>query len=254
MDGRLQRPDQCVHHTSVQRGSALHVTQVWRTLEAYEMFLCTALATLVSWPRRRSTPAIGVGPGNAPAYVARDAAVERAADIVASKSFDNGIICGSEQHLIVDEQVAARLRRALQDEGAAVLTAQEVALVERQLFDPVNQRLRRDLVGQSARVLASAAGVAVQPGCRLLVAPPFRRRALAALTGRAAGAAGASADSPGRGRRPRAVPEAALGGGGRAHCGRPYLKPAARAHLRERPASQQDHPQRPLEPGLCRPG
>lgn len=44
MDGRLQRPDQCVHHTSVQRGSALHVTQVWRTLEAYEMFLCAALA------------------------------------------------------------------------------------------------------------------------------------------------------------------------------------------------------------------
>lgn len=219
------------------------------------MVLATGGTGVVRAAYSSGTPAIGVGPGNAPAYVARDAAVERAArDIVASKSFDNGIICGSEQHLIVDEQVAARLRRALQDEGAAVLTAQEVALVERQLFDPVNQRLRRDFVGQSARVLASAAGVAVQPGCRLLVAPPFRRRALAALTGRAAGAAGASADSPGRGRRPRAVPEAALGRGGRAHCGRPYPKPAARAHLRERPASQQDHPQRPLEPGLCRPG
>ncbi len=44
MDGRLQRPDQCLRHTSVQRGTALHVTQVWRTLEAYEVFMCTALA------------------------------------------------------------------------------------------------------------------------------------------------------------------------------------------------------------------
>ncbi len=136
------------------------------------MVLATGGTGVVHAAYSSGTPAIGVGPGNAPAYVARDAAVERAArDIVASKSFDNGIVCGSEQHLIVDERVAARLRRALQDEGAAVLTAGQVAMVERQLFDPGNQRLRRELVGQSAHVLASAAGLAVQPGCRLLVAP-----------------------------------------------------------------------------------
>ena len=136
------------------------------------LVLATGGAGVVRAAYSSGTPAIGVGPGNAPAWVAHDAAVERAArDVVRSKSFDHGIICGSEQHLVVDARVEDRLLRALRADGAAVLDPADVARLEQELFDPRTGRLRPDLVGRSAGTLAAAAGVHVDPRTRLLVAP-----------------------------------------------------------------------------------
>ena len=72
------------------------------------------------------TPAIGVGAGNAPAYIAADADVDTVAQLViASKTFDNGLICGAEQHLVVDEAIADDLRAKLAEHGAVVLDQQQ---------------------------------------------------------------------------------------------------------------------------------
>lgn len=136
------------------------------------LVLATGGAGVVRAAYSSGTPAIGVGPGNTPAWVAHDAAVDSAArDVVRSKSFDHGIICGSEQHLVVDERVEDSLLHALEAHGATVLSPAEVARVELELFDPSTGRLRPELIGKSARTLAAAAGVHVAPRTRLLIAP-----------------------------------------------------------------------------------
>ena len=136
------------------------------------LVLATGGPAVVRAAYASGTPAIGVGPGNAPAWVTRDAAVdEAAAAVVVSKSFDNGMICGSEQHLVVDEHVAARFTAALSRAGAAVLSPEQVTALERTAFDPSTGRLRPHLVGQSAPAVAAAARVRVPPATRLLVAP-----------------------------------------------------------------------------------
>lgn len=136
------------------------------------LVLATGGPAVVRAAYSSGTPAIGVGPGNAPAWVARDAAItEAAAAVISSKSFDNGIICGSEQHLVVDEHVVAPFTEALRRAGAAVLTPEQVTEFERLLFDPSTGRLLRHLVGLPAPALAAAAQVAVHPATRLLVAP-----------------------------------------------------------------------------------
>src|SRR3974390_2785035 len=86
------------------------------------MILATGGAALVKAGDSSGAAAIGVGPGNAPAWVCADADVEEAARmVVASKSFDYGIICGSENNLVVDESGGETFIGALRQAGAGVL-------------------------------------------------------------------------------------------------------------------------------------
>ena len=136
------------------------------------------------------TPAIGVGPGNAPAWVCADADLQAAARmVVASKAFDHGIICGSENNLVVDQSVRDCFVGALQRAGAAILNAAECHRVARVAFDDRDGRLRRTVLGQAATSIAVQAGIQVPAGTRLLVAPaprqalsgPYGREKLAPL-------------------------------------------------------------------------
>ena len=81
--------------------------------EGIGMILATGGQSMVRAAYSSGKPAIGVGAGNAPAWIAPDADLGKAAaDVVLSKAFDNGLICGSEQHLVVDASISGRLRRA----------------------------------------------------------------------------------------------------------------------------------------------
>ena len=133
------------------------------------LILATGGASVVKAAYRSGTPAIGVGPGNAPAYVASDANLPAAARaIVAGKSFDHGIICGSEQHVVVDESVSARLLDELRIAGAAVLDAGETKRLIRSAFDACGA-LRSRWVGRSAAEIAAAASIHRHDGFRLLI-------------------------------------------------------------------------------------
>jgi len=154
------------------------------------MILATGGTAMVKAAYSSGTPAIGVGPGNAPAWVCADADVEAAARIVvASKAFDHGIICGSENNLVVDRSVRDAFIGALRRAGAAVLSAAECDRVARAAFDDRDGRLRRSLLGQAASAIAAEAGVEVPAGTRLLIAPvpcqavrgPYGREKLAPL-------------------------------------------------------------------------
>ena len=152
------------------------------------MILATGGAAMVKAAYSSGTPAIGVGPGNAPAWVCADADAEAAAQmVVASKAFDHGIICGSENNLVVDQSVRETFIGALRQAGAAVLDAAECERLARVAFD--GEHLSRNVLGQAAAAIAAQAGIEVPAGTRVLVAPlprqavpgPFGREKLAPI-------------------------------------------------------------------------
>jgi len=142
--------------------------------------LATGGAGVVKAAYSSGTPALGVGSGNAPAWICADADLQTAARLVVqSKSFDNGVICGSEQHLVVDASVRQAFVAALEAEGAAVLRPDEAEHFSTRAFDPRDGRLRWDLLGQSAQSIAGALDIRRAGQIRLIVVPVGRD----ALTG-----------------------------------------------------------------------
>ena len=145
------------------------------------MILATGGTTMVRAAYSSGTPAIGVGPGNAPAWVCADADVEAAARIVvASKAFDYGIICGSENNLVVDRSVRDSFTAALCTVGAAVLDPADCDRLARASFDTRDGRLRRAVLGQAATSIAAGPASPSRPAlvCWWLLCParPCRAR------------------------------------------------------------------------------
>ena len=155
---------------SVERASRTRTAMFMRHPEV-ALILATGGAAMVRAAYSSGTPAIGVGSGNVPALVCADAdPVAAAAAVVESKAFDHGIICGSEDNLVVDTNVAGPFQAALERAGAAVCTPEETARVAAAAFDP-DGHLRREVLGQPASAIAEAAGVRRDGPVRVLVLP-----------------------------------------------------------------------------------
>ncbi|MBI2298691.1 MAG: aldehyde dehydrogenase family protein [Armatimonadetes bacterium] len=136
------------------------------------LILATGGPSMVRAAYSSGTPAIGVGAGNAPVWVCPDADVGRvAATVVASKSFDNGVICGSDNNLVVDAKVRRELVAALEECGAVVLSGYEVDRFTERVIDPVTACLRRELVGRPAAAILQQAGMPRGDQVRLVVLP-----------------------------------------------------------------------------------
>ena len=135
------------------------------------VILATGGMGLVRAAYSAGKPAYGVGPGNAPAYIERTADVRKAVrDIITGKTFDNGVLCSSENSVVVDEAIADAARRELEAQGAYFMSKSEIDAVARVLVTP--QRLPNPaLVGKSATVIAEKCGVSVPAGTRVLIAP-----------------------------------------------------------------------------------
>jgi len=156
---------------SVERASRARTAMFMRH-PGVALILATGGTAMVRAAYSSGTPAIGVGSGNVPALVCADAdPAAAAAAVVQSKAFDNGIICGSEDNLVVEEGVAAPLLAELERAGAAVCSASEAARVAGHAFDPGDGHLRREVLGQSAQAIAAAAGVRRDQPIRVLVLP-----------------------------------------------------------------------------------
>lgn len=116
------------------------------------------------------TPAIGVGPGNTPTWIAADADVDQAADaIVASKAFDNGLICGAEHNLLVDRSVKQRFVERLEAYGAAVLSEEERERFLAAVIREDGQGFRPEVLGQTAALMASFLQIERPYDIRILV-------------------------------------------------------------------------------------
>jgi acetaldehyde dehydrogenase (acetylating) len=135
------------------------------------VILATGGMGLVRAAYSAGKPAYGVGPGNAPAFIERSANVKKAVhDIVTGKTFDNGVLCSTENSVVVDEPIAGDVKREFQAQGAYFMNAAETDAVARVLISA--QRLPNPaLVGKTAVYIADKCGVTVPAETRILVAP-----------------------------------------------------------------------------------
>ncbi|NMW85317.1 acetaldehyde dehydrogenase (acetylating) [Peptoniphilus sp. AGMB00490] len=118
-------------------------------------------------------PAIGVGAGNSPAYIERSADVKKAVrNIMASKTFDNGTICASEQSIITETCNRDEVIRELKAQGAYFMNKEETDKVCKLLFKN-GTSMNANYVGRSAKVIADAAHINVGPYTRVLVGEQF---------------------------------------------------------------------------------
>lgn len=134
------------------------------------VILATGGMGLVRAAYSAGKPAYGVGPGNAPAYIERSADLAKAVrDIVTGKTFDNGLLCSSENSVVVDAVLAGEARRLFTAQGARFLTADEIDRLGKALVTP--QRLPNpSFVGKPATYIAQQVGIPVEPGTRVLIA------------------------------------------------------------------------------------
>src|SRR5471030_133726 len=135
------------------------------------VILATGGMGLVRAAYSAGKPAYGVGPGNAPAFIERSANVKKAVhDIITGKTFDNGVLCSTENSAVVDEPIAEEVKREFQAQGAYFMNAAEMDAVAKVLITP--QRLPSPaLVGKSAVYIASQCGITVPAETRILIAP-----------------------------------------------------------------------------------
>ena len=141
------------------------------------VILATGGMGLVRAAYSAGKPAYGVGPGNAPAYIERTADLAKAVrDIITGKTFDNGLLCSSENSVVVDAPLAEEVKRQFVANGAHFLSPPEIDAVGKVLVTP--QRLPNPaLVGKPATYIAQQAGIAVPAGTRVLHRGARRRRA-----------------------------------------------------------------------------
>jgi acetaldehyde dehydrogenase (acetylating) len=135
------------------------------------VILATGGMGLVRAAYSAGKPAYGVGPGNAPAYIERSADVKKAVkDVVTGKTFDNGVLCSSENSVVVDEAIADEVKREFTAQGGYFMNAAEMEAVAKVLISP--QRLPNPaLVGKSALIIAQKCRITVPADTRVLLAP-----------------------------------------------------------------------------------
>jgi acetaldehyde dehydrogenase (acetylating) len=133
------------------------------------LILATGGIGLVRAAYSSGKPAFGVGPGNVPAMIERSADVTKAVrDILTGKCFDNGTICSSEQAIVVERPVDARVRERLVAEGAYFLNKDQQEALTRVVATATNT-LNPKIVGKSARVISEMAGISIPDATRALI-------------------------------------------------------------------------------------
>lgn len=156
-----------------------------------DLILATGGPGMVKAAYSSGTPALGVGAGNVPAFIERSADIEGAVTkIFASKTFDNGTVCASEQAIVTEAVIADKVRAALVAQGAYFLEGEKLEKVKR-IMERGNGSMNPDIVGRDAQYIARLAGIEIPAGTRLLVSDepgvgpkyPFSKEKLTALLG-----------------------------------------------------------------------
>ncbi|MBV6521363.1 MAG: Aldehyde-alcohol dehydrogenase [Gemmatimonadaceae bacterium] len=134
------------------------------------VILATGGSDMVRAVYTSGKPAYGVGPGNVPAIIERTAIVDKAvADVVDGKTFDAGVLCSSENAVIVDAPIERAVRSAFLRERGHFCTPAEKQALERYMIPASGKGINPDAVGQQPGTIARRAGFAVEPGVKLLL-------------------------------------------------------------------------------------
>lgn len=151
---------------------SIDATKILMNHPDVSMVLATGGASMVQAAYSTGKPALGVGPGNVPCYIEKSAKLRRAvSDLILSKTFDNGMICASEQALIVDKEAVEQVRTIMRDLGCYFLNADEIKALEATAIDEEKCAMNPRIVGQPAWKIAEMAGFTVPGDTKILVAP-----------------------------------------------------------------------------------
>lgn len=156
---------------------SLEATSLLMNHPGVALILATGGNAMVKAAYSCGKPALGVGAGNVPAYVHSSANLKRAVnDIVVSKSFDNGMVCASEQAVILDAGLYDEAMAEFRTMHAYVASAKEKTLLEELIFGATacgescgGARLNPDVVGKSPQWIAAAAGFEVPEGTSIIM-------------------------------------------------------------------------------------
>ena len=135
------------------------------------LILATGGSGMVKSAYSAGKPALGVGPGNVPCYINKNVDVERACtDLIISKTFDNGMICASEQAVIVDKEISQEFERIMKKYGCYFLDEKETELVSNYVINREKMAVNPEVVGKPASVIAKNAGISVPDNTKILIA------------------------------------------------------------------------------------
>ena len=133
-----------------------------------DIILATGGPAMVKAAYSSGKPALGVGPGNTPAVIDATADIKLAvSSIIHSKTFDNGMICASEQSVIVDCNIYDEVKNEFKNRGCYFLDRPEMEKVRKTII--INGALNAKIVGQSAYKIAALSGVDVPKGTKILI-------------------------------------------------------------------------------------
>ena len=135
------------------------------------LVLATGGAGMVKSAYSTGKPALGVGPGNVPCYMEKTTDVKRSVnDLILSKTFDNGMICASEQAVIIDKEIYKEVKDELIYNNCHFLTPDEKKKVEKLVINEHTCAVNADIVGKPAHLIAKMAGVKVPENTKILIA------------------------------------------------------------------------------------
>lgn len=161
-------PEHCIQW--IEKPS-LDATRLLMNHQDVSLILATGGAGMVKSAYSSGKPALGVGPGNVPCYIEKSANIQRSVnDLVLSKTFDNGMICASEQAVIIDKEIYNDVKREMISHKCYFLNEEEKKKVEKLVINEQSCAVNADIVGMAAAKIAAMAGVKVPEDTKILVA------------------------------------------------------------------------------------
>jgi acetaldehyde dehydrogenase / alcohol dehydrogenase len=161
-------PENCIQWIEIPSHDAF---QTLMKHPKISLILATGGPNLVKAAYSSGKPALGVGAGNVPCYFEKTANIKRAVnDLILSKTFDNGMICASEQALIIDQEIYDEVRKELIENNCYFLNEEERQMVERVAIFEKNKSINAMIVGLPAYTIAKMAGVNVPVNTKILIA------------------------------------------------------------------------------------
>jgi acetaldehyde dehydrogenase/alcohol dehydrogenase len=162
-------PANCI--SWIERPS-LNASKMLMSHPGVSLILATGGAGMVQSAYSSGKPALGVGPGNVPCYIEKTADIKRAVtDLILSKTFDNGMICASEQGLIVDREVAEEVEAILVENGCYFVSPEERQKLESLATCGETCSMSPEVVGKPASTIARMAGFSVPETTKILIVP-----------------------------------------------------------------------------------
>ncbi|MGO4527502.1 bifunctional acetaldehyde-CoA/alcohol dehydrogenase [Paenibacillus sp. 2TAF8] len=135
------------------------------------LILATGGSAMVRAAYSCGKPALGVGPGNVPCFIEKSADINQAVtDLILSKSFDNGMICASEQAVIIEEPIFDQVKKKMITNGCYFVNKEEAAKLTAGAINAEKCAVNPSIVGQSAVNIAKMCGIEVPAGTKILVA------------------------------------------------------------------------------------